>query len=342
MFKQAKASGEILSWKMHDSPYINHIKSWATCFLRVVFWEDPWLFYRAGHANLMFFLPLYWELYITSTETILLTVWSCSLLTWPLNRWREYNKQGQSKSNPPSTRCRFGKLYPGKWSFLKPFVVILLTISLDHASKFIFSSPQSPNSPMVSIHPGYHFENKGLAGREMLRGWPSVCRSCWVSASRSQPFFHIVLIVCGWSRASVATHASSMRMVVCSSRWCNFCMYCWFVEKLWYMVWFLFLNWKHEAIIFCAVKSVCLGHIQLAAIIWMQLIWLLVFFSSYLWHGGCRGMQQSYSQVFPYVSVPVPMFVWKRSLSQRVKNALIAHPSGHTDHSPVHLVLKVH
>lgn len=55
MFKQAKASGEMSSWKMHDSPYINHIKSWATCFLRVVFWEDPWLFYRAGRVNLMFF-----------------------------------------------------------------------------------------------------------------------------------------------------------------------------------------------------------------------------------------------------------------------------------------------
>lgn len=103
------------------------------------------------------FLPLYWELCITSTETILLTVWSRSLLTWPLNRRWDYNKQGQSKSNPPSTRCRFGKLYPGKWSFLKLFVVILLTISLDHASKFIFSFPQSPNSPMVSIHSGYHF-----------------------------------------------------------------------------------------------------------------------------------------------------------------------------------------
>lgn len=216
MFKQAKASGEISSWKMHDSPYINHIKSWATCFLRVVFWEDPWLFYRASHANLMFFLPLYWELYITSTETILLTVWSRSLLTWPLNRRREYNKQGQSKSNPPSTRCRFGKLYPGKWSFLKPFVVIRLTISLDHASKFI-------SSPNHQIHQWYRFilgitlRIKGLQAREMLRGWPSVCRSCWVSASRSQPFFHIVPIVCGWNRASVSTHASSMRMVVCSS-----------------------------------------------------------------------------------------------------------------------------
>lgn len=103
------------------------------------------------------FLPLYWELCITSTETILLTVWSRSLLTWPLNHRREYNKQGQSKSNPPSTSCCFGKLYPGKWSFLKLFVVILLTISLDHASKFIFSFPQSPNSPVVSIHSGYHF-----------------------------------------------------------------------------------------------------------------------------------------------------------------------------------------
>lgn len=106
----------------------------------------------------MFFLPLYWELYITSTETILLTVWSRSLLTWPLNRRRDYNKQGQSKSNPPSTRCRFGKLYPGKWSFLKPSVVILLIISLDHASKFIFSSPQSP---VLSIHSGFHLTKKG-------------------------------------------------------------------------------------------------------------------------------------------------------------------------------------
>ncbi len=172
-------------------------------------------------------------IYITSTETILLTVWSHSLLTWPLNRRREYNKQGQSKSNPPSTRCRFGKLYPGKWSFLKPFVVILSCFK-------IHLLPQSPNSPMVSIHPGITLRIKGLQAREMLSGWPSVCRSCWVSASRSQPFFHIVPIVCGWSQASVSTHASSMRMVVCSSRRCNFCMYCWFVEKLWYMVWFIF------------------------------------------------------------------------------------------------------
>ncbi len=188
--------------------------------------------------------------------------------------------------------------------------------SLDHASKFI-------SSPNHQIHQWYRFilgitlRIKGLQAREMLSGWPSVCRSCWVSASWSQPFFHIVPIVCGWSRASVSTHASSMRMVVCSSRRCNFCMYCWFVEKLWYMVWFIFLNRKHEAIIFCAVKSEYLGHIQLAAIIWTQLIWL-VFFSSYLWHGGCRGMQQSYAQVLPYVSVPVPIFVWKHSLSQRV------------------------
>lgn len=160
MFKQARASGELLSWKMmHDSHYINHMKSWATCFLEVVFCQDTWLLAGGGllsgrPCKPHVFLPLYWELCITSTETILLTVWSRSLLTWPLNRRWDYNKQGQSKSNPPSTRCCFGKLYPGKWSFLKPFVV---TISLDHASKFIFSSPQSPNSPMVSIHSGYHF-----------------------------------------------------------------------------------------------------------------------------------------------------------------------------------------
>ncbi len=155
MFKQAKASGEMSSWKMHDSPSINHIKSWATCFLRVVFWEDPWLFYRAGRANLMFFssfvLRTYIYIYITSTETILLTVWSHSLLTWPLNRRREYNKQGQSKSNPPSTRCRFGKLYPGKWSFLKPFVVILSIMLQNSSPPPITKFTNGIDSSLVSL-----------------------------------------------------------------------------------------------------------------------------------------------------------------------------------------------
>lgn len=204
-FTQAKASGKMLSWKMHGFPYINHIKSWATCFLRAVFWADTWLLageglYRAGHANPHVFLPLYWELYITSTETILLTVWSRSLLTWSLNRRRDYNKQGQSKSNPPSTRCGFGKLYPGKWSFLKPFVVILLIISLDHASKFIFSSPITKftngiDSFWVSLK-----ESRAFEAREMLSWSPSCVGHVESSESRFQPLLHIV---CRWSRASV-------------------------------------------------------------------------------------------------------------------------------------------
>lgn len=135
-----------------------------------------------------FFLPLYWELYITSTETILLTVWSRSLLTRSLNRRRDYNKQGQSKSNPPSTRCRFGKLYPGKWSFLKPFVVILLIISLDHASKFIFSSPQSPNSPVISIHSGYHLKNKGQRDAQQVAISVLVMSSLRESISAIPPY----------------------------------------------------------------------------------------------------------------------------------------------------------
>lgn len=48
MFKQAKASGKMLQWKMHGFTYINHIKSWATCFLRVVVWEDTWLLAGEG------------------------------------------------------------------------------------------------------------------------------------------------------------------------------------------------------------------------------------------------------------------------------------------------------
>lgn len=87
-------------------------------------------------------------------KTTLLTVWSGSLLTWPLNRRRDYNKQGHSKSNPPSTRCRFGKLYPGK-PFLKSHLLWLFLLLM------LQNSSQSPNSPMVSIH---HFKNKGLAG----------------------------------------------------------------------------------------------------------------------------------------------------------------------------------
>lgn len=71
----------------------------------------------------------------------------------------------------------------------------------------------------------------------------------------------------------MSTHASSMRMVVCSSRRCNVCGL-WKNLLIWYDFFFsfvfVFLNRKHEAIIFCAVKSVCLGHIQLATIIWIN------------------------------------------------------------------------
>lgn len=56
--------------------------------------------------------------YYTSTETLLLTVWSGSMLTWHLYRRWDINKQGLSKSKLPTTRCSVGKLYPGKWSFL--------------------------------------------------------------------------------------------------------------------------------------------------------------------------------------------------------------------------------
>lgn len=226
---------------MHDVPYINHTKSWATCFLRAVVWQDVWLL--AGdfssvrpcepHVCLFFFAL---RTFSHQLQTTLLTVWSGSLLTWPLNRRRDYNKQGQSKSNPPSTRCRFGKLYPGK-PFLKSHLLwLFLLIMLQNSS-------QSPNSPMVSIH---HFKSKGLEELHVQ------------SESRFQPFFHTV---CHWS-------ASSLRMVVCSSRQVQRLYVLLVCGKSFPTVWFLFLNRKHEAIIFCAVKSVCLGRIQLAAIIW--------------------------------------------------------------------------
>lgn len=64
-------------------------------------------------------------------EIILLTVWSGSLLTWLLNRRWDNSKQGKSKSYPPPTRCSFGKLYSGKWLFLRCVLCLQIIITFN-------------------------------------------------------------------------------------------------------------------------------------------------------------------------------------------------------------------
>lgn len=128
-------------------------------------------------------------------ETILLTVWSGSLLTWSVNHRWEYNKQGESKSKLPTARCRFGKLYPGKWSFLSRLSCLLFYFLSDHASNPIFY-PQSPNSPVTLNHSGSHTEraeDKTRLSQRVISVWE--CYSCGVLESGVQPSFHIVLIV---------------------------------------------------------------------------------------------------------------------------------------------------
>lgn len=150
-------------------------------------------------------------------------------------------------------------------------MVILKAVWCDFLDFFLWScfrfhlfSTQSPNSPVLLIHSEYHQKNqdhhlkrmKGLSAGEMLAG---VFISVLV-------VFSLRLCVVGGS-SSVSIHSSSMRMVVCSFRRLKFCMYCMvglWKEYSYAMFFYLFLNRKHEAIIFCAVKcAVCLGQIQL-------------------------------------------------------------------------------
>lgn len=80
--------------------------------------------------------------YYTSTDTLLLTVWSGSMLTWHLYRRWDINKQGLSKSKLPTERCGVGKLYPGKWSFLSHLLWLFLSWSFfkNHVC-FFFTVP---------------------------------------------------------------------------------------------------------------------------------------------------------------------------------------------------------
>lgn len=129
-----------------------------------------------------------------STETILLTVWSGSLLTWSVNRWWEYNKQGQSKSKLPTARCRFGKLYPGNWSFLHRLLCLLFT------SYLIMLQTPSParNSPVTLNHSGSHIKGAGTKMRlseRFITVWEWSVLIMWSVKSGIQPSFHIVFLV---------------------------------------------------------------------------------------------------------------------------------------------------
>lgn len=110
--------------------------------------------------------------------------------------------------------------------------MILLIISLDHASKFIFSSPITKftngiDSFWVSLK-----ESRALRPERCSAGRHHVS----VMSSLQRVDFSHYSILCVVGVEHQCKHASSMRMLVCSSRQCNFCMYCWFVKKV--LIWY--------------------------------------------------------------------------------------------------------
>lgn len=127
------------------------VKRWWGCC-----WGE--LLYRGKHIYTVhiYFVCLLHQFvliyYSKSTETILLTVWSGSLLTW----WWDNSKQGQSKSNPPATRYSFGKLYSGKWAFLSHLLWLFLFSRSFSNSIHHFYCTWSQNSPVSFNHYGNH------------------------------------------------------------------------------------------------------------------------------------------------------------------------------------------
>lgn len=139
-------------------------------------------------------------------EIILLTVRSGSLLTWLLNRRWDNSKQGKSKSYPPPTRCSFGKLYSGKWLFLR--CVLCLFFPPDHHHLYCIWSLKSP----VALN---HLDNHWSAGLLM-----SLTRS--IEKMKQQAlqrrvilFGHVCVSHCGGLDRADSIHSSCVIEASC-------------------------------------------------------------------------------------------------------------------------------